>query len=103
MLYDLDLESIGNKPKREYLYYYVEILSLITITILLRSGTKENEELMESFLDEIKDNKPNVYDWIMQKPFYRHPIRPIRILPRFISYPTYRISYRIARRHFVFN
>ena len=103
MLYDLDLESIGNKSKREYLYYYVEILSLITITILLRSGTKENEELMESFLDEIKDNKPNVYDWIMQKPFYRHPIRPIRILPRFISYPTYRISYRIARRHFVFN
>ncbi|WP_049895609.1 glycosyltransferase family 2 protein [Oribacterium sp. NK2B42] len=103
MIYDLDIKNISSASKRDYMYYYIELISLVTITLLLHSGTKENEELMESFLDEIKDKKPDVYDRMMRKPIYRHPIRPIRILPHFICYPVYRLAFRIGRRVLALN
>ena len=58
---------------------------------------------MESFLDEIRDKRSEYYNWIMSRPFYRHPMRALRKLPRWLSYPLYRLAYKIARKHFGFN
>ena len=74
-----------------------------TVSFLLRLGTKEDEQVMQSFLDEIQEKRPVYYDWILQKPFYRHTIGPIRKLPHWFAYPLYRLSYIIARRVFDFN
>ena len=103
MLYELDIDSITNKAKKEYLYYYTEIVTQATVSFLLRLGTKEDEQVMQSFLDEIQNNRPVYYEWILQKPFYRHTIGPIRKLPHWFAYPLYRFCYIIARRVFGFN
>lgn len=103
MLYNLNVDPIANKEKKEYLYYYTEIVTLATLSFLLRTGTKESEKELESFLDEIHDKRPAYYKWIMSRPFYRHPIRPLRKLPHWMSYPLYRASYLVARKHFGFN
>ena len=103
MLYELDIDSITNKAKKEYLYYYTEIVTQATVSFLLRLGTKEDEQVMQSFLDEIQNNRPVYYKWILQKPFYRHTIGPIRKLPHWFAYPLYRFCYIIARRVFGFN
>jgi len=103
MLYALQVDQITNPAKKEYLYYYTEIVTLATVSFLLRLGTKEDAAQMESFLDEIKEKRPVYYNWIMSRPFYRHPMRPLRRMPRWMSYPLYRLAYKIARRHFGFN
>ncbi|MBO6148900.1 MAG: glycosyltransferase family 2 protein [Lachnospiraceae bacterium] len=103
MLYELDADSVEDRGKREYLYYYTEIVTLATVSFLLRRNTKEDEKVMEDFLDEIEEKRPVYYAWIMGRPFYRHMMGPIRRLPHWFGYPLYRICYIIARRIFGFN
>ena len=103
MLYDMDINRIENDKKRDYLQYYVEIITLATVALYLRIGTTEAEETAEAFLDEIKAHNPVMYERIISRPFYRHPIRPLRALSRHISYPLYRATYVALRKHFGFN
>ena len=103
MLYEMDVDSITDRTKREYLYYYTEIVTQATVSFLLRFGTREDEQVMQAFLDEIQEKRPVYYDWIMQRPFYHHMIGPVRRLPHWFAYPLYRFSYLIARRIFGFN
>ena len=62
MLYELDTDAIEDKAQREYLYYYTEIVTLATVSFLLRLGTKEDEQVMQSFLDEIQEKRPVYYE-----------------------------------------
>lgn len=103
MLYDLDLNAIENDVQRRYLYYYTEIVTLATVSFFLRTGTKEAEYEMESFLSEIKQQKPQFYEWITGSPVTSHPIRSVEKWPKWLSYPLYRFVYCIARRLFCFN
>ncbi|MBO4580159.1 MAG: glycosyltransferase family 2 protein [Clostridiales bacterium] len=103
MLYDLDLNAIDNETQRKYMYYYAEIVTLATVSFFLRAGTKDDEYEMESFLSEIKQQKPQFYEWITDSPFFRHPIRPIAKWPKWISYPLFRLTYLLVRRLFCFN
>lgn len=103
MLYDMDINRIENDKKRDYLQYYVEIITLATVALYLRMRTPEAAQTAEAFLDEIKVHNPVMYERIISKPFYRHPIRPLRALSRHISYPLYRASYVALRKHFGFN
>ena len=103
MLYDMDINRIENAKKRDYLQYYAEIITLATVALYLRIGTPEAEQTAESFLDEIKSHNPVMYERIISRPFYRHPIRPLRALSRHISYPLYRFTYIALRKHFGFN
>ncbi len=103
MLYDLGLDKIQNKSKRAYLYYYVEMMTMITVSILLHSKTAENEEVMRAFLEEIREKNPRMFKWIMQRPFTRHPMRPLFTMPRKLIYSIYRISYLLVCKYFVFN
>ena len=103
LLYEPDVDSITEKAQREYIYYYTEIVTQATVSLLLRSRNKEDEQVMQSFLDEIMEKRPAFYDWIMQRPFYRHYIGPIRRLPHWFGYPLYRCCYLLARRIYRFN
>ena len=103
LMLELDTDNIKDKAQREYLYYYTEIVTLATVSFLLRLGTKEDEQVMQSFLDEVQEKRPIYYDWIMQKPFTRHMIGPVRRWPHWFCYPVYRFCYQVARRLFGFN
>ena len=103
LMLELDTDNIKDKAQREYLYYYTEIVTLATVSFLLRLGTKEDEQVMQSFLDEVEEKRPIYYNWIMQKPFTRHMIGPIRRWPHWFCYPMYRLCYLIARKLFGFN
>ena len=103
MLYELDTDSLQNKAQREYLYYYTEIVTLATVSFLLRLHTKEDEQVMQSFLDEIEQKRPEYYKWITKGPFTKHMIGPVRKWPHWISYPLHRLGYQIARKLFGFN
>lgn len=103
MLYELDLNSIENDVQRKYLYYYTEIVTLATVSFFLRMKTKEGEYEMESFLSEIKQQKPQMYEWITGTPFWDHPIGPLVRWPKWLSYPLFRLTYLIVRRLFGFN
>jgi glycosyltransferase involved in cell wall biosynthesis len=103
LMLELDTDNIKDKAQREYLYYYTEIVTLATVSFLLRLGTKEDEQVMQSFLDEVQEKRPIYYDWIMQKPFTRHMIGPVRRWPHWFCYPVYRFCYQVARKLFGFN
>ncbi|MBR3700646.1 MAG: glycosyltransferase family 2 protein [Clostridiales bacterium] len=103
MLYELDTDSLQNKAQREYLYYYTEIVTLATVSFLLRLHTKEDEQVMQSFLDEIEQKRPEYYKWITKGPFTKHMIGPVRKWPHWICYPMHRLGYQIARKLFGFN
>jgi glycosyltransferase involved in cell wall biosynthesis len=103
MIYELDMESIEDKAQREYLYYYTEIVTLATVSFLLRLHTKEDEQVMQSFLDEVQEKRPVYYEWLTSKPFNRHMIGPVRRWPHWFCYPVYRFCYICARKIFGFN
>lgn len=103
LMLELDTDSIENKAKKEYLYYYTEIVTLATVAFLLRSGTKENEKVMEDFLDEVKEKRPQYYKYITSGAITRHPIGPMRKIPHFIGYGLFRFGYQVLRRIFDFN
>ena len=103
LMLELDTDNIENKAQREYLYYYTEIVTLATVSFLLRLHTKEDEQVMQAFLDEVEEKRPVYYNWIMQKPFTRHMIRPVRKWPKWFCYPMYRFCYQVARKLFGFN
>ncbi len=103
LMLELDVESVENESQKEYLYYYTEIVTLATVAFLLRSGTKENEKVMEDFLDEVKEKRPEYYKYITSGLITRHPIGPMRRIPRAIGYGTFRFGYQVLRRIFAFN
>ncbi|MCR4672413.1 MAG: glycosyltransferase [Lachnospiraceae bacterium] len=103
LLYELDTAGISNKAQKEYLFYYIEIVTLATVSFLLRLGTKEDEEKVQAFLDEIQENRPDFYEWITTGPFTRHPMGTLRTLPKGVVYPIYRFCYKAARRLVCFN
>ena len=103
MIYDMGLEEVKDQKKKDYLYYYTEVVTAATVTFLIRTKTKENEEVMHSFLNEIEEKNPDFYQWITRRPISRHPVGPIQKLPHFIVYPSVNLIYSIVRNVVQFN
>lgn len=103
LLSELDVDSIENKKQRDYINYYIEIVTMATVSFYLRAGTKEDEHKMEAFLKEIKEKKNSFYKLITSFPTARHPIHSLRCMPKWFIYPMYRFGYSVARRVFGFN
>ncbi|MCR5329275.1 MAG: glycosyltransferase [Saccharofermentans sp.] len=103
LLSEIATDTLENKKQRDYINYYIEIVTMATITFYLRAGGKENEKKMEDFMAEIKQNKPDYYDLITSFPTKRHPLRSLRYMPKWLIYPLYRFGYSIVRRVFDFN
>ena len=103
LLSEVNIDPIENKKQRDYLYYYIEIVTMATVTFYLRAGTKDDEHKMETFMEEMKQNTPYFYDLITSFPTAKHPLRPLRYMPKWFIYPLYRFGYSIVRRVFDFN
>ena len=103
LLDELKIDKIENKKQRDYLYYYVEIVTMATVSFYLRAGTKDDEHKMESFMHEIKEKKPEFFDLITSFPTTKHPIHSLAVMPKWFIYPLYRFGYTVARRVFGFN
>lgn len=55
MLEDVDLWKINNKKLRKYMFNYLEIITVISTVLCLRSGTEENLEKKRALWKYIKD------------------------------------------------
>jgi glycosyltransferase involved in cell wall biosynthesis len=54
MLDQVDLRSIDNNRKRTYMYNYLEIITIVSTILLIRSGTKENQEKKKELWSYLK-------------------------------------------------
>lgn len=54
MLDQVDLRSINNIKKRTYMYNYLEIITIVSTILLIRSGTKENQEKKKELWNYLK-------------------------------------------------
>ena len=103
LLYDLDPEKSENENQKEYLYYYIELVTSATMSLLLYSNTRKGEKQWEALLREIRLKKPEAYERFMRRPFFLHPVRPVMNLPHAISYPLFRLIYCVLRYFFMFS
>ena len=103
MLQSVDPDRIENRQKRDYLCYYLEIVTMATFSLLLISRTKENEQQAMDLLAEIRSRHPAVFRYLTSPPLFRHPVTAILKLPRWIVFPSVRLGYRIARKIYGFN
>ena len=55
MIEDYDLWRIQNKRLRKYMFNYLEIITVVSTVLLLRSGTEENLQKKRNLWKYIKD------------------------------------------------
>lgn len=61
MLQQVRLQGIKNARLRQYLYNYLEIITVVSSILLIRSGTAENLAKKQELWDHIKANDPWAY------------------------------------------
>ncbi len=61
MLESFKPEKIADKVLRRYMLNYLEIITIVSSVLLIRSGTDENLEKMRMLWRAIKETKPAVY------------------------------------------
>lgn len=61
MLEGTDLRTVTNRHLRKYMYNYMEIITVISTILLIKSGTKENEEKRAELWKWIKEQHPAFY------------------------------------------
>ena len=61
MLQQVRLQSIKNTRLRRYLYNYLEIITVVSSILMIRSGTAENLAKKQELWDYIKANDPWAY------------------------------------------
>jgi hypothetical protein len=95
MIEQVQIENIENPKLRQYMINYVEIITIVSAILLIRSGTAENLEKKKELWKYIKDNDLELYNNIR----YGLMGRVINLPGRFgrsISVGAYRISQRIV-------
>lgn len=95
MLDDVDLCSVKNPKCRKYMFNYLEIITVVTTVMLLRSGTRENLEKKRELWKYIKEKDIRLFHKL------RHGIMGNTMnLPgksgRKISIAAYRISQKVV-------
>ena len=95
MLDDVDLWSVKNPKCRKYMFNYLEIITVVTTVMLLRSGTRENLEKKRELWKYIKEKDIRLFHKL------RHGIMGNTMnLPgksgRKISIAAYRISQKVV-------
>lgn len=61
MIEEVRLEGIGNAKLRRYLLHHLEIVTVISAILLIRSGTKENLQKKKELLQYIKKRDSELY------------------------------------------
>lgn len=95
MMEDVDLWKVSNKKLRKYMFNYLEIITVISTVLCLRSGTEENLEKKRALWKYIKDRDIRLFHHL------RHGIMGTTMnLPgrggRKISVAAYKITQKIV-------
>ena len=95
MLDDVDLHKVTNLKCRKYMLNYLEIITVVTTIMLIRSGTEENLEKKRELWKYIKDKDITIFHKL------RHGIMGQTMnLPgkggRKISVAAYRLSQKVV-------
>lgn len=62
MLEQVRLENVGDKRLRHYMLNYLEIVTIVSSILLLRSGSAENFKKLQRLWDDIQQTNPNIYE-----------------------------------------
>lgn len=94
----VDLSTIENEHKRNYMRNYLEIITTVSSVLLVKSGVAENLQKKNELWDSLKQQTPNNYRMI------RH--RPLGIachLPGWLGRKLMVGCYKISQKLFGFN
>ena len=61
MLNAVDLEALPNEHQRQYLFSYLEIITMVSTILLLRAGTPEADRKRAALWEEIRQSAPWAY------------------------------------------
>ena len=61
MLHSVDLEVLGDERQRQYLFSYLEIITMVSTVLLFRAGTAEADAKRRALWQEIERSVPGVY------------------------------------------
>ena len=68
MLDEVDLDTIADVQKRNYMFSYLEIITTISTVLAIKSGTEENLRRKDELWAYIKEKYPKVYHRMMRRP-----------------------------------
>lgn len=98
MFADVNLLAVKNKKCRRYMFNYLEIVTTITVTLAILSGTKENLHKRDELWEYMKQTDRQLYNKLHHSVISRYmnlPGRPGRFLGK--------VAYRISRKVYGFN
>lgn len=95
MLDTVDLRKVGNARLRRYLYNYLEIITIVSSILLIRSGTKENLAKKRELWAYIKAEAPWIYSRLRRGMMGQVMNLPGK-LGRGIAVAAYRISQKLV-------
>lgn len=99
MIDSYDVDQIEDRRLREYMYQYLEIVTVISSVLLIRSDTKENLEKKKELWSYIKKHNRNMYRELRYKKFLGYGIN----LHGKIGRKTIVLVYKICQKIFGFN
>ena len=98
MFADVNLLAVKDKKCRRYMFNYLEIVTTITVTLAILSGTKENLHKRDELWEYMKQTDRQLYSKLHHSVISRYmnlPGRPGRFLGK--------VAYRISRKVYGFN
>lgn len=98
MFADVNLLAVKDKKCRRYMFNYLEIVTTITVTLAILSGTKENLNKRDELWSYMKQTDRQLYNKLHHSIISRYMNLPGRT-GRFLG----KVAYRISRKVYGFN
>lgn len=98
MMDAVDLQRVQPIRKQQYMRNYLEIITMVSSTLLIRSGTQEHLAKLDALWQGIQKDHPQVYRMLMRRGFGR-----IIRLPKGLRKVVVDVGYCISRKWFGFN
>lgn len=98
MFADVNLLAVKDKKCRRYMFNYLEIVTTITVTLAILSGTKENLNKRDELWAYMKQTDRQLYNKLHHSVISRYMNLPGRT-GRFLD----KVAYRISRKVYGFN
>ena len=95
MFADVNLLAVKDKKCRRYMFNYLEIVTTITVTLAILSGTKENLNKRDELWAYMKQTDRQLYNNSVISRYMNLPGRTGRFLGK--------VAYRISRKVYGFN
>lgn len=94
MFADVNLLAVKDKKCRRYMFNYLEIVTTITVTLAILSGTKENLNKRDELWSYMKQTDRQLYNKLHHSVISRYMNLPGRT-GRFLGKAAYRISRKV--------